>query len=205
MASAPDLAREELILRARRVQWLSIGWMSVEACVSLLAAWQARSTALLAFGGDSAIELASAVIVLNALRRGSLQPDAERRASRLAAVLLFALAAYVVAAASANLLGYVEPQPSRLGIAILAAAVVVMPWLAREKRKLSAAIGSAAIRADSTQSGLCAYLAAIALAGLAVNYFWNVRWADPLAALAIVPLVLWEAREAYRGKPCGCH
>jgi divalent metal cation (Fe/Co/Zn/Cd) transporter len=87
---------------------------------------------------------------------------------------------------------------------ILIAAAAIMPWLAANKRKLSAATGSAALRADASQSGLCAYLSLIALVGLAVNAIWHIAWADPVAALAITPLIVWEGKEAIRGKACGC-
>ncbi len=174
--------------------------MVLEASVALVASWRAHSPALLAFGGDSAIELASAVVVL-----WTFQAGAKLRASQIAGGLLFSLAAYIAAVSVASLLGYGESRPTLLGMAILGAAAILMPWLAREKRKLSAATGSTALRADAAQSGVCGYLALIALAGLAVNRFWHVRWADPLAALVIVPFVLWEGREALRGKPCGCH
>ena len=97
-----------------------------------------------------------------------------------------------------------ESKPTFLGIAILIAAAAIMPWLAKEKRLLSAATGSAALRADATQSGLCAYLSLIALVGLAINAIWHVAWAHPAAALAIVPFVIWEGREALHGKACGC-
>ena len=86
----------------------------------------------------------------------------------------------------------------------MVAAAVVMPWLAKEKRILSATTGSAALRADAAQSALCPYLSLIALAGLAVNAIWRVKWADPLAALAVLPLIIWEGREAMRGKACDC-
>jgi divalent metal cation (Fe/Co/Zn/Cd) transporter len=104
-----------------------------------------------------------------------------------------------------NLLGYGEPKPTLLGVAILVAAAAVMPWLAREKRRLSGATGSAALRADAAQSALCAYLSLIALAGVAINAIWHVKWADPIAALAVLPLILWEGREAMRGKACDCY
>ena len=83
-------------------------------------------------------------------------------------------------------------------------AAAVMPWLAKEKRRLSGATGSAALRADAAQSALCAYLSLIALVGLAINTIWHVKWADPLAALAVLPLIVWEGQEAMRGKVCGC-
>jgi divalent metal cation (Fe/Co/Zn/Cd) transporter len=203
MASVLQIAPLDAIRRIQRVQTVTIAWMSVEALVSLFAAWRARSPALLAFGGDSAIELFSAVVVLWRFRT-TAHENAERRAARVAGALLFALAAYVAITSVASLLGYSEPKPTLLGIAILVAAAVVMPWLAKEKRRLSGATGSAALRADAAQSALCAYLSLIALAGLAITAIWHVRWADPIAALAVLPFIVWEGREAMRGKACGC-
>jgi divalent metal cation (Fe/Co/Zn/Cd) transporter len=204
MASVLQIASPDSIRRIQRVQTLTIAWMSVEAVVSLFAAWRARSSALLAFGGDSAIELFSAVVVLWRFRASVVHGDAERRTARVAGTLLFALAAFVAVTSVTSLLGYSEPKPTFLGIAILVAAAVIMPWLAREKRRLSGATGSAVLRADAAQSALCAYLSLIALAGLVINAIWHVKWADPIAALAIIPLVVWEGREAMRGKACGC-
>jgi divalent metal cation (Fe/Co/Zn/Cd) transporter len=204
MAWALPIATPDAIRRIRRVQAITIAWMGAEATVSLLAAWRAHSPALLAFGGDSAIELLSAAVVLWRFRANTVQEQIERRAARVAGVLLFVLAALVVAAAAMALLGYSEPKPTLLGIAVLIAAAAVMPWLAKEKRRLSSSTGSAALRADAAESALCAYLSVIALAGLAVNTIWRVAWADPVSALVIVPLILWEGREAIRGKPCGC-
>jgi divalent metal cation (Fe/Co/Zn/Cd) transporter len=194
----------DAIQRIQRVQAVTIVWMSAEAAISLLAAWRARSPALLAFGGDSAIELASAGIVLWRFHSSGAQHHAEQRAARIAGVLLFVLAACVVATSVMAFLGYSEPKPTLLGIAILIAAAAFMPLLAREKRRLSAATGSAALRADAAQSGLCAYLSMIALTGLAINAIWHVKWADPIAALVVLPLIIGEGREALRGKSCGC-
>src|ERR1035438_8268673 len=204
MASVLQIATPDAIRRIHRVQTVTIAWMSVEAVVSLFAAWRARSPALLAFGGDSAIELFSAVVVLWRFRASAAHEDAEKLAARVAGILLFALAAYVAVTSIKSLLGYGEPKPTFLGIAILIAAAVVMPWLAREKRRLSGVTGSAALRADAAQSALCAYLSLIALAGLAINAIWHVKWADPVAALVVLPLIVWEGREAMRGKTCGC-
>jgi divalent metal cation (Fe/Co/Zn/Cd) transporter len=89
-------------------------------------------------------------------------------------------------------------------MAILVVAAVIIPRLAKEKRRLSGATGSAALRADAAQSALCAYLSLIAFAGLAINAIWHVKWVDTIAALAILPLIVWEGREAMRGKACGC-
>jgi len=204
MAAVPQIASADAIRRIQRVQTVTVAWMSVEAVVSLFAAWRARSPALLAFGGDSAVELLSAAVVLWRFRASAAHADAERRAARVAGALLFALAAYVAITSVASLLGYCEPKPTLLGIAILAAAAAVMPWLAKEKRRLSGATGSATLRADAAQSALCAYLSLIALAGLAINAIWHAKWADPIAALVVVPLIVWEGREAMRGKACGC-
>ena len=203
MASALTIAAAH-VQRIRRVQTIAIAWMIVEVGVSLLAAWRAHSAALLAFGGDSVIELLSAVIVFWSFRAEAAEAHTDKRVARVLAGLLFALAACVVVTSFATLAGYGEPRPTFLGIGILFAAAVVMPLLAKEKRKLSVAIGSASLRADAAQSGTCAYLSLIALVGLMVNAVWHVAWADPVAALAIVPLVAWEGREAMQGKPCRC-
>jgi divalent metal cation (Fe/Co/Zn/Cd) transporter len=204
MASVLQIASPDAVPRIQRLQIFTIAWMSVEAVVSLFAAWRARSPALLAFGGDSAIELFSAAVVLWRFRARAAHGHAETRAARLAGALLFALAGYVAITSVASLLGYSEPKPTFLGIAILIAAAAVMPWLATEKRRLSGATGSAALRADAAQSALCAYLSLIGLAGLAINAIWHARWADPVAALAIIPLIVWEGWEAMRGKTCDC-
>jgi divalent metal cation (Fe/Co/Zn/Cd) transporter len=178
--------------------------MSVEAVVSLGAAWVGRSAALLGFGGDSAIELLSAVVVLWRFRTPSPGHDAEYKAARIAGGLLFVLAAFVAVVAVLALLGHAEARPSPVGIAVLLLAAVIMPWLAKQKRQLSATTASAALRADAAESAVCGYLALIALAGLLVNAIWKVRWADPVAALSLLPLIVHEGREAIKGKPC-CH
>lgn len=204
MASNPQMLAQDYIAQVQRVQTITIAWMGVEACVSLWSAWRARSPALLAFGGDSAIELLSATVVLWRFRSHTGDEDAERRTARIAGILLLVLAVYVAVVSSITLLGYSEPKPSFIGIAILIAAAAVMPWLARQKRRLSSVTASAALRADAAESMLCAYLSMIALVGLGANAFFGVRWADPVAALLITPIVIREAREALRGKACGC-
>lgn len=178
--------------------------MSAEAGLSLFAAWHARSPALLAFGGDSVIELASAVVVLRTFHGKDAREHAERRAARIAAMLLFALATCVVVASVTALLGYAEPRSTLLGIVILIAAAVFMPLLSREKRRLSAITGSAALRADAAESAVCGYLSLIALLGLLLNAVWHITWADPAAALVIIPLILHEGWEAVQGRPCSC-
>lgn len=197
-----SLSQSGIRRRVIRIQVLTIVWMSVEAGVSLVAAWLARSPALLGFGGDSAVELLSATVVLRRFYCTYDETKVEERAAKTAGVLLFVLAAFVVLGSVLSLLGHVEPRPSPFGIALLIVAAVAMPWLARQKRGLSAASGSAALRADAAESAVCGYLALIALVGLAANAIWGVRWADPVAAVALLPLILREGWEAVKGKPC---
>jgi hypothetical protein len=109
---------------------------------------------------------------------------------------------FVVLASVLSLLGHVEPQPTAVGIAVLVVAAIAMPWLASQKRRLSATTGSGALRADAAESAVCGYLALIALAGLVVNSIWGFRWADSLAALALLPVIVREGWEAMKGKPC---
>lgn len=203
MASALQIASPDTFRRIRKVQAITIAWMSVEAFVSIWAAWKGRSPVLAAFGGDSGIELLSAVVVLWRFQRHD-SPHAERRAARLAGGLLFALAAYVPLISVMSLLGYSEPKVSYWGMAILVGAVLIMPMIAREKRRLSSSTGSAALRADAAESALCAYLSIIALLGLGIHAIWHIAWADPVAALVVTPIILYEAREVMRGKACGC-
>lgn len=199
-----QIPTQDTIRRIQRIQMVTIIWMALEAAVSLYAAWMAHSPALLAFGGDSAVELISAVVVRRRFRVHAGHEEAESHAARVAGVLLFALAAYVVAMSTMTLVGHAEPKHSYLGIAVLIIASVFMPWLAKEKRRLSAIAGSAALRADAAESALCGYLSLIALAGLAVNAMWHVAWADPVAALCLVPFIVREGWEAVQGKADEC-
>lgn len=188
--------------RVRVIQALTIAWMSVEFVVSLVAAWRAHSPALFAFSGDSIVELLSAIMVWWRFRSGN--ENAEQWAARVAGVLLFAVAGFVVLGSVMTFLGYSEARPSYLGIGVLIAAAVLMPLLAKEKRRLSSKTGSAALRADASESALCGYMSIIALVGLVLNSVWHITWADPVAALLIVPLVVREGWEAVQGKACDC-
>jgi len=190
--------------RIRQIQAITIAWMSAEAVVSLSAAWIAHSPALLAFGGDSAIELLSAVVVYWRFRSKWNGDQTERLAARITGCLLFTLGAFVALVAALALLGHREVRPSLLGIAVLSVAAVGMPLLARQKRRLSALTASAALRADAAESALCGYLSIIALGGLVANAFWGITWADPVAALCLLPLIGREGGQALKGRPCDC-
>ena len=185
-----------------RVQWLTVAWMCVEVAVALLAAIRAHSVALAAFGADSGIELLSAATVLWSIR--SDRQRAEITATKITAWLLVALAIYVAAASLSTFIFRRRPEASYLGMILLLAAALVMPWLGRRKRKLATVANSASLRADAAQSSICAYLAWIALAGLLLNAVAHVWWADPLAALCLIPLVIKEAKEAFEGHNCEC-
>ena len=182
------------------LQYVTIGWMLVECALSLVAAAQAHSVALLAFGSDSLIELLSAsVVLLQFLPRFPLK---KQHAERAAAVLLYLLACAVVLIA---ILAYHSPmETSCLGIGITAAALVVMPVLAWLKRRHAQAVNDRALAADAVQSATCAYLAAVTLAGLVIFALWHIAWVDTVASLAAVPVLMIEGRRAWRGEACGC-
>jgi divalent metal cation (Fe/Co/Zn/Cd) transporter len=136
-------------------------------------------------------------------RKNDADCKIEVQATRIAGGLLFVLAAFVGLASGAALLGYREPRRSLIGIVLLVVASLVMPWLAKEKRRLARITGSTALRADGAESAVCGYLAWIALAGLVVNAVWNLKWADPVAALVLMPIIAREGWEALRGESCG--
>jgi divalent metal cation (Fe/Co/Zn/Cd) transporter len=200
--SAPDLVR-----RVRRLQLVTMIWMIAEAIVALSAAWTARSPALLGFGGDSAIELLSATVVLWRFRSKSESESArtEKTATRIAGALLFLLAAFVTITSALTLLGYDEPRPSVAGIILLLVAAIGMPWLASQKRKLATRLSSASLNADAAESSLCGYLSWIALTGLVANAIFQKSWTDPVAALLLVPFVVREGWVAMRASRPGCH
>ena len=191
--------------RSAAVFWLqgiTLIWMLVECGLSLYAAAAARSPAMLAFGSDSFVELLSAgVVLLQFLPQVSIS---QRNAARAAGALLFALALIVCVMAIGSLALRLRPETSRLGIGITVAALIVMPILARLKRREARRSNNAALAADAVQSAACAYLAVIALAGLVINALFHIAWFDSLAALAAVPLLLKEGRAAWNGQACGC-
>ena len=193
----------EVTQRVTGIQALTVVRMSAEAVLSLGAAWASRSPALIGFGGDSAIELLSAVVVLRRFQVPSARAHVEERAAKIAGGLLFALAAFVMFASILSLLGRIEPRPSVVGIAVLIVAAVTMPLLAQHKRRLSVVTGSAALRADAAESAVCGYLAWISLAGLVVNAIWGIKCADPVAAVGLLPLIVREGWEALEGRACG--
>ena len=174
--------------------------MAVEFTVAVGAGLKAHSLALTAFGGDSAVELFSAAIVLHRFYVGD---HLEKIAARMTAILLYALAVFIALSAAASLLLKIsEAKGSYLGIAILLVAAIIMPWLSRRKRELSAQTCSRALKADAVQSSVCAWMSWIALAGIALNTVLHLPWIDSAAALALVPFILYDANKARKGESC---
>ena len=198
-ATAPRSSIESRILS---LQWVTLCWMLVECSVALTAAWKARSVSLLAFGSDSFVEVISAVVVLLQFTRAFRV--SQSRAAKICGLLLYGLAGVVSLIAVAGFYFRVDADTSRLGIAITAGALLLMPVLARMKRDAANQTGNKALRADAVQSATCAYLAAITLTGLLLRLAFGIRWLDPLAALCAVPILIVEARRARKGQVCAC-
>lgn len=186
--------------RAARLAWATVAWNVVEAVVAIGAGAAAGSIALVGFGLDSTVEVMSALVIVWQFR--GVSAERERRALKLIAVSFFALAAYVTIQAIVELASVSEPSESTVGIGLASASLVVMPVLARAKRRNGALMGSVTVLADSNQTKLCVYLSAVLLAGLVLNATVGWWWADPVAALVIAALAANEGREAWRGETC---
>jgi divalent metal cation (Fe/Co/Zn/Cd) transporter len=186
---------------ARRLSWLSLGYMAVEGAVAVTAAAVAGSVALLGFGLDSVIEaLASIIVVWRFTGTRTLSQTAERRAQQAVAVTYFLLAPYIAVDAIRTLITAEHPATTWPGIAVSAASLIVMPLLGIAKRRIGTLLGSAAVRGEGTENLICAYLAAAVLAGLLANTALGWWWLDPAIALVIAAMALREGREAWEGE-----
>jgi len=203
VTAAPD--RATAARRGQRLEYFTIAWNTLEGLLSVIAGALAGSIALVGFGIDSFIEVTSAGALL---WRMSVDADAESRerneriALRIVGLCFIGLAIYVATDSIKTLLLREAPAHTVFGIAIAAASLVVMPLLARAKRRVATGLNSAAMRADSRQTDFCTYLSALLLAGLGVNWLFGWWWADPLAALAMVPIIVKEGIDGVRGKVC---
>ena len=189
------------VRRARLLNRVSIGWNMVEGVVAVTAGLLAGSVSLVGFGLDSGIEVSASVILawrLSQERRGGCMADSDRRATRAIAVCFAALAAYVWVEAGRDLLDGARPEASVVGIALAALSLLVMPGLARAKRRLAPALGSQAAASEANQTMLCAVLSAVLLAGLGLNAVFGWWWADPAAGLVIGALAAAEAVRTWR-------
>jgi len=202
-APPPPAAAARALRAGRRLEYLTLAWNVLEGVVAVGAGVLAGSTALVGFGADSFIESVSGAVLLWRLQDREGHERREAAALKLVGVSFFLLAAYVAFEAARSLLQHEPPQRSWPGIVIAALAMVVMPWLARRKRAVAGRLNSRALVADSHQSDLCAWLSAILLAGLLLNALLGWWWADPVAALVMVPIIAHEGREAWEGEE-GC-
>jgi len=194
--------REELIERAFRLEWITAGWMVVEAAVAIGSGVAARSLTLIAFGADSVIELLSACLLLWRLHvelreRENFSEATERTAGRAGAALLVALSLYVVASAAWSLWQRTGQEFSTLGLALALLAIPIMAVLATAKRRLAEAIGSAALRADAIESVACLYLSCVVVIGLLAQWAIGAWWIDGVSALVLTPFLIKEAHEAW--------
>lgn len=201
------LKRAALIQRAFRLEWLTIIWMMVETAVAIGAGLAAHSLLLFAFGIDSIIEIVSACVLIwrlsVELRRGrAFSEAAERRASRIAGALLFALALYVVAGAAWGLWEHRGAEFSTPGLILTVAAIPIMYVLSRQKLVLAEQLGSRALRADAIESITCGWLSFVVVIGLVAQLALGAWWIDSVASLAIVYFLIKEGREAWNGGEC---
>lgn len=196
--------RQVLVRRGLQLNYLTISYNALEALVSLVAGVLAGSVALVGFGVDSVIEVSASLAAQWRLRADVDAARRERVESLTVRVIgwsFLALAAYVLADGGKSLWLQERPERTIIGIVVLSLSVVIMPLLARAKRRIARALESRALEADATQTSLCAYLSAIALAGVALNAAFGWWWADPVAALAMVPIIAKEGIEGVRGEP----
>jgi divalent metal cation (Fe/Co/Zn/Cd) transporter len=200
IAIEPD-RRALLARRVRLVVAATITYNVVEAAVAITAGTRASSTALVGFGLDSTIEVASAIAV--AWQFSGSDPQArERAALKVIAVSFFALAAYVTVESVRALFGGAPAAHSTVGVVLAGVSLVVMPVLSTTQRRAGRELGSASAVADSRQTLLCTYLSAVLLAGLLLNSLFGWSWADPSVALLIAAIAVKEARDAWRGQRC---
>jgi divalent metal cation (Fe/Co/Zn/Cd) transporter len=204
--------RERIVQRGRRLEYLTIGYNTFEGLVALTAGIIAGSVSLIGFGLDSLIELTSASALLWRLRNDqnlSQRRRIEQITLRIVGWCFIALAMYVGFESASGLIQREAPERSIAGIIIACLSLILMSALARAKRHVAQDLGSHAMKADSRQTDFCSYLSAILLAGLLLNAFLGWWWADPLAGLAMVPIIAKEGIDSVKGNACsegcGCH
>ncbi len=202
------LSRPGLVRRGRGLTYATLALNSLEASVAVVAGVAAGSVALLGFGVDSVIELTAGVTALWRLAADldlARRARVERTSLRIIGACFLALAVYVACAAVRSLVLRERPAQSLPGIALAVLSLVSMPLLARAKRRVAVGMGSGALAADARQTALCGYLSAILLGGLLLNGALGWWWADPLAALCMVPIITREGVEAVQGRAgCDC-
>lgn len=201
LSQVPLQRRVVLGRRAQLLAGASVAYNSVEAVVSIAAGAAAGSIALVGFGLDSVVEMASGLVILWQFRH-PVPESRERRALRLIALSFFALAAYVAVESVRSLLSRAAPEASTVGIAIAALSLAIMPTISWLQRRTGRELGSSTVVADSKQTLLCTYLSAVLLVGLLLNAWLGWWWADPVVGLVVAGLALKEGRDAWRGDSC---
>jgi divalent metal cation (Fe/Co/Zn/Cd) transporter len=203
MSASAVSARARVVRRGQWLTFATIAYNSLEALVSIGAGVIAGSVALIGFGFDSVIEVSSSLAGLWRLQADASPTQrlrAERHALRFIGICFLALATYVLVDAIRTLVARDRPDESLIGLAVGTGSLVVMPLLARAKRRIAAKLSSSALTAEARQTEICMYLSAILLAGLLLNALLGWWWADPVAAIAMVPLLSYEGLEAVRGR-----
>jgi len=207
MHDSVDRERLAAVGRGRRLEYITAAWNGLEGLVAIAAGVVAGSISLVGFGIDSFIEVASGCVLLWRMSvdwRIERREANERRALRVVGVCFLALAVYLAYESGSDLWARRAPEHSVAGIFLACASLVAMPLLSRAKRKVGTALGSAAMHADARQTEFCTYLSAVLLGGLVLNALFGLWWADPLAALVMVPIIAREGLEALRGRACAC-
>ena len=195
--------RAGAVARARVLNRLSLGWNLTEGAVAIAAGAAAGSVSLIGFGLDSGIEVSASAILAWRLYRehqGGCMADDDRRATRAIAVSFFVLSGWLLVESARQLAGGSHPDPSVVGMAMAALSLLVMPVLARAKRRLAPALGSRAAVSEANQTALCALISGVLLGGLALNAVAGWWWADPAAGLVIAGLAAGEGARTWRAE-----
>ena len=207
MSQFEGVQRSAVVRRGQWLTWLTLAYNSLEGLLSVGAGAIAGSVALVGFGLDSFIEVTASAAAIWRLREDAdtaRRERAERQALRVIAVTFFALSGYIAVDSLHDLVTQAAPRTSKLGIAIAAASLVVMPVLASAKRRVASRLGSGALRAEARQTDICMYLSALLLLGLTLNAAFGWWWADPASALLMTPLIAREGLETWRGRSACC-
>src|SRR5580765_4796913 len=205
MMETAVLKRIAIVWRGQKLEYFTIAWNLLEGLVAIVAGVIAGSISLVGFGVDSFIEVTSGAVLL---WRMSVDSDVhrrelnEKRALKAVGICFLALAAYIMYESVGDLWFKRTPEHSVPGIVLASISLVVMPMLSRAKRKVGSALGSSAMHADAKQTEFCTYLSAILLGGLLLNVAFGLWWADPLAALAMAPIIAKEGMDGIRGNAC---
>jgi divalent metal cation (Fe/Co/Zn/Cd) transporter len=198
--------RAAAVGRGRSLEYFTIAWNALEGAVAVIAGWLAGSVSLVGFGIDSLVEVTSGSVLL---WRMSVDADVPRRESnerlalKIVGVCFVCLAAYIAYESATDLWFKRAPEHSVPGIILACVSLVVMPLLARAKRRVGRTLGSEAVHADAKQTEFCTYLSAILLAGLLFNALFGLWWADPVAGLIMVPIIAKEGIKGWKGETCG--